>query len=310
MMSNLKRYIKYKLFSLLYRNRKTLLYANNVDQCESFINNEDRRFGDFRKIIWTYWEGDTVPILVIKCIEKIRQLNPSYKLVMLNQDNLSEYLPDFDCKDVDMPIANKTDLLRLELLYKYGGIWMDATVILNENLEWLNPLIEKNIYDCIAFKRDSSTIEPRFPVIESWFLCARSNSPFIKSWLDELRPLGEIGSQKFFVRLKERSDYDKIRQNIDRPNYLLVYLTQQIVMQRDQDFNVYLQSAEKTAFFYQESLNWDMRQMNIEFMIKTKRESVPSIIKLISGNAQDISFCYKHNLINKKSIVGEILYGG
>lgn len=285
------------------------MYPYSEKEYKQIVYTPARVYNDFPAVVWLYWEGAMVPYIVQKCVNRIKILNPSFQVVFLTPKTLQDYLPDFKVETEDIPLANKTDLIRLELLYKYGGIWMDATIILNENLDWVKTIMAEKKYDCLAFWRENSTSNLEYPVVESWFLCSSPKNPFIKAWLEELKPLGEIGAKKYFEQIRKKNNYKDILQNIDRPGYLLVYLAQQIVMQRDKDFNLCLQSAEKTAFFYQETLDWDIRKMNIEFMIKEKQEPTPLIIKLISGNIQDVEYCYQHNFINRKSILGDILYG-
>ncbi len=307
-MSKLKKFLKYFFLSLKYKRVNTTPYLFDNNDFISFINSKERSFNDFNKTIWMYWDGTTIPLLVQKCIDRIKLMNGGFEIILLNDKNINEYLPDLKFEVLDIPIANKTDVMRLELLYKYGGIWMDATIIVFENLDWVFSVLEQSVYDCIAFRREKSTIYSKYPVIESWFLCCPPKSPFIKAWLDELKPICQLGSGKYFEKIKQRSDYTEIVQNIERPEYLLVYLAQQIAMQKYNDFNVFLLSSEKTAFFYQEACNWDIRKMYVELMFKKVHGDTPLMIKLISGNSADVDYCYRNDFINKDSIVGNLFY--
>jgi hypothetical protein len=274
------------------------------------LNDKDRIQEAFRYTIWLFWDNPAMPIFVKKCIERIRAMNPEFKVIVLNFESLKNYLPDLTFEADDIPVANKTDVIRLELLYRYGGVWIDATVILFENLKWFIPHIEKQLYDCIAFARYASTTNPSHPVVESWFLCSHAGSPFIKRWLDCLKPVCKLGSKAYYEYLKSRDDYHEIVQNIDRPEYLLVYLACQIAMKQQKDYNLCLLSSEKTAFFYQEDKNWDIRKMYFELMFKkiNPNGKLPLMVKLISGNYKDTDYCYSHGFINPKSIVGNVLY--
>ena len=37
----------------------------------------------------------------------------------------------------DLVRAKQSDVIRLNLVYNYGGVWMDASIILHENLDWI-----------------------------------------------------------------------------------------------------------------------------------------------------------------------------
>lgn len=89
------------------------------------------------KIIWTCWlQGEeNAPLIVRKCIESIRQYANGYKVVVLDRQAIHEYVsvPDFiEQKYLAgiIPHAHYSDLVRLMLLQKYGGVWIDSTILL------------------------------------------------------------------------------------------------------------------------------------------------------------------------------------
>ena len=93
------------------------------------------------KIIWTcWWQGEeNLPPTVKRCIESIRKYCPDYELRIITADNMSDYvkLPDYIMQKHRKGYilrAHLADILRMALLVKYGGIWMDATVFLTAPL--------------------------------------------------------------------------------------------------------------------------------------------------------------------------------
>lgn len=87
------------------------------------------------KIIWQYWaQGyENVPPIVRECLDSVERFAGDYTLVRLTDDNLSEYLdlPEYvQQKRTLYSRAHFADLLRLMLLQMYGGVWLDATVML------------------------------------------------------------------------------------------------------------------------------------------------------------------------------------
>lgn len=112
------------------------------------------------RIIWQYWaQGyDNVPPVVRQCLDSVEQRAGDYTIVRLTDNNLSEYLdlPDFvQEKRGSYSRAHFSDLLRLMLLKVYGGIWMDATILLSARLPqaWAES-------DFFVFRRDPN--EPDF----------------------------------------------------------------------------------------------------------------------------------------------------
>jgi hypothetical protein len=94
----------------------------------------------------------------------------------------------------DVTLSHKSDILRLELLHKYGGIWIDGTCIFNETLDWVHRANKQYAFDLIAYYRQSSTVDIANPVIESWFLCTHPANEFIGLWKDEFNRILLLGS--------------------------------------------------------------------------------------------------------------------
>lgn len=93
------------------------------------------------RIIWVCWfQGfDKAPLLVQKCVESIRKYAGDYKLIELTETNFNQYitLPDYIIKKYHDGIISRihfSDLLRLSLLNKYGGLWIDSTILLTGEL--------------------------------------------------------------------------------------------------------------------------------------------------------------------------------
>ncbi|QLL70091.1 capsular polysaccharide synthesis protein [Lactobacillus sp. 3B(2020)] len=115
---NISRYLLKRYFSVIEKWQEV-----------NFTNNED-----VPKVIYTMWlQGiDEAPILVKKCINSIKKQNPGYKIVILDDQNILDYvkIPEFiinDYRTGKLQAAHLADVVRVNLLFQNGGIWMDAT---------------------------------------------------------------------------------------------------------------------------------------------------------------------------------------
>lgn len=115
------------------------------------------------KIIWQYWaQGyDNVPEIVKMCLDSVDKYAGDYTVIRLSDANLCEYLeiPDYIVSKRDAySHAFFSDLLRVMLLSSYGGLWLDATVMLSSPIpgEYAN-------YDFFLYQRD-----PEEPNKEYW----------------------------------------------------------------------------------------------------------------------------------------------
>ena len=166
----MKRWAKTTLWRW-FRERKILAQHRHVaNLCENLIREYRRHPVSFSftpkqqfetdKIIWQYWaQGyDEVPKVVEECLESVDRFAGEYKIVRLTDDTLSDYLDlpeSLREKRSRMTTAHFSDLLRLMLLKTYGGIWMDATVMLT------GPIPKKYAdSELFLFQRDPS--EPNY----------------------------------------------------------------------------------------------------------------------------------------------------
>lgn len=86
--------------------------------------------------VWVSWmQGmEQAPALVQRCYHSLQEHITDREIVLLTDDNLEQYclLPDFIMQKYKQGIITRThlsDLLRIEILCRYGGTWIDATVL-------------------------------------------------------------------------------------------------------------------------------------------------------------------------------------
>ena len=115
---------------------------------------------DSEKIIWQYWgQGvEKAPDIVQRCFASVNYYCPDYTIIRLTDGNLSNYLdlPEFVVnKRQKFSKAHFADILRLMLLSTYGGVWMDATIMMTGPIpeDWAKQ-------DFFVFRRDPN--EPNF----------------------------------------------------------------------------------------------------------------------------------------------------
>lgn len=96
-----------------------------------------------KKIIWQYWgqgwKYEELPDIVKLCYKSIEKYKGDYTVIRLDNKNLCEYVsfPEFvkeKLKNGNMSYTHFSDLLRLGLLNLYGGVWLDATILLTAPL--------------------------------------------------------------------------------------------------------------------------------------------------------------------------------
>lgn len=95
---------------------------------------------DKNSVIWVYWDDiSNMPLMVEKCIERIRKNSNGHKVVVLTEETVSDYLHLDEIilkkyKKGKITRTHFTDILRVSLLYYYGGVWMDSTLLITQPL--------------------------------------------------------------------------------------------------------------------------------------------------------------------------------
>lgn len=98
-----------------------------------------------KKIIWQYWgqglDAEELPAVVSVAMQSVDKYKGDWQVIRLSDDTIGDYLalPDFVYQKMANSAAFRrvffSDLLRLSLLYHYGGGWLDATVLLSQPLD-------------------------------------------------------------------------------------------------------------------------------------------------------------------------------
>lgn len=133
--------------------------------------------------VWICWlQGEShAPNLVKACIKSVRLNMPESEVVIINNNNFKQYtdFPDYILKKRvagRITDAHFSDLLRVELLTRHGGMWVDATVLCTSSV------IPKYITnsELFVYKQldlDRKSVRPI--VASSWFISAKSNNDIL-----------------------------------------------------------------------------------------------------------------------------------
>lgn len=204
----------------------------------------------YSNIIWQCWfQGvENMPKLIRVCTESVKEHNKDKKITLITEQNCREYisLPDYiwdKYKRGIIPYAQFSDIIRLMLLEKYGGVWIDATILLTGKLP--KEAFESDFFTykntlglCFEKVKNFKELEIMCnhlnrPIMlpSTWFISSASNNLIISLWLKLLleywkhedRLVDYFIMDYFFVLLllKNKSCRNEF-ENI--PNYLTTHV--------------------------------------------------------------------------------------
>ena len=126
---------------------RQLTWENVNKTIEFYINKYTFLIKKEKKInkkspIWMLWfQGiENAPPIVKACIQSVKKNSGGHKVHVLSKNDLEKYikLPEFiiqKFKNKIISFAHLSDIIRMGLLYKYGGYWIDATYFLTTPLK-------------------------------------------------------------------------------------------------------------------------------------------------------------------------------
>lgn len=121
----------YKSYSWLKKH-----FENDLKQIEAKLPKE-QNCDVAEKQVWICWlQGmENAPQIVQDCYASVCYWMKDWKITVITAENMNEYVqfPDYIVRKWRkgiIPTALFADILRLELLIKYGGLWLDGTVLM------------------------------------------------------------------------------------------------------------------------------------------------------------------------------------
>ena len=132
--------------------------------------------------VWVCWfQGmENAPAIVKKCYNSLKENLVDKEIIVITSENMHEYvdMPEYiieKWKKGYITNTHMTDLLRLELLIKHGGMWIDATVLCT------GKEIPEYFFDSDLFMYQS--LKPgrdgQCMYISSWLICAKTNNKIL-----------------------------------------------------------------------------------------------------------------------------------
>lgn len=220
-----------------------------------------------KKIIWTYWDQgiDQIPYFNKKCIESWKHYNPEFQVIIVDKNTVFDYIYVTDLPEHwnEFMLQLKSDFVRINLLYYYGGVWIDSSIVC------IKPLKEAFTFnksiEGFAIKKFSKN--NGINVFENWFISAKYGSYIIKKWREEFLNLYKNKRYHTELTLEDFKGVDF--EQIDHGNfYLSMHIIFQKCLQTDAKFkSLYyndstIYTADDTAFLHFIRYGWDKNALN------------------------------------------------
>lgn len=259
------------------------------------------------KRIWLYWEQPEKPEVVAALNDDVARKNPDHEVVLLNQDNASDYVPEYREWNKFLLPQHKSDLLRLYLMSRYGGIWLDSSIYLGESLAWVHSWAAHQSLDFVGFYND--TLEgPDYPMLESWFLAAAPGNPFIQRWLDYTAPMAQRGIDDCFDSLLHRPECVAASDRVPNPRVRVIYIANQAAFEDGVACRMGLLRARDEAFSFAEKYSRNTWELAMNWTVRPAPERSPILVKMTQRDRSIIMAYDEAGLTRRESLIGTVLH--
>jgi Capsular polysaccharide synthesis protein len=219
------------------------------------------------KVAWIYWDSLDLPKTIQQIKENTYRQLPGWTVHFLNKDTLRQYITAFPRNYDTLKSQAQSDWIRLYLLNTYGGLWLDAGIIINKGRtidaiynRSLTTASEMTVFENSKerFTHSSGLSLPL--VIDSWFIMAPKGSSVVGKWLREFEEAIEIG----FLNYKRKAirngvNLSGIYFTDETDAYLTVHICIEKILQKDLPIlpPIILIDSNKSMFKIQNKCNWN-----------------------------------------------------
>ena len=146
------------------------------------------------RTIWILWEQgfESAPLIVKECVKSWQTKNPTWTVQLLDANNIGSFISmEFLQENKSfMPLALKSDFIRLALLKEYGGVWADSTIFCKEPIDnWIEDYARSGFFAFADPGKDR--------VLASWFLISSRNNPLVTACYNGL---SDFWTSNYFPR--------------------------------------------------------------------------------------------------------------
>lgn len=264
------------------------------------------------RVIWSYWNSDTLPPLIQACADNWRAQAPDHELRFLTPSTVRPWLPaGTDLSLLDrLPAFRQADWLRLQLLKAHGGLWIDASTVLTGPLDWVHEEQSRTGAEFVGFYIARLSRRTDQPMLENWFLAAVPGSRFVADLCAEfVRALGQ-GEAGYLQALRDAGRFDRVIQAID-PSlhaYLIMHVAASSLLDTDaRPYRLQLLRAEDSAFALQQALGWKKRHLYVRLALLPMPKRVPALVKLRGNDRRTLESQLRKRPLRPGSLLAHYL---
>ncbi len=264
------------------------------------------------KIIWSYWHELPEPEFITRCFANWQRMAPDHDIRVLQDSTLPLWLEgDAPLAQLaNLPAYRRADWLRLQLLQAYGGIWIDASTLLTQDLCWLHDTQNHNRCDYVGYYIQRYSTSHDQPIVENWFMAAVPSSPFIRDLTSEFALALTLGEKGYLRELEKNDLRERVVQGLgNMQEYLIMHVAAAVVLNTNQQpYRLALTRAEDSAFLFLANLGWSRTRMYIRLALSRCPSRLPAVIKFRGHDRKVLEKGLAKRWLLPSSLLAKFLY--
>ena len=248
------------------------------------------------KKIHIFWHDlDTIPFIVHKCIDNIKKINYDFDVKIYSMKDLpfkinKNVIPEY-----------KSDIFRLYILYKEGGIYIDASSIFLKNIKEFIDLNDNRLqgYETPFGGKN----------IENWFLAVPPKNKIIYNWLIQVLLVQKVGIDNY-IKYNKKYINDELKNYLP---YLVNFLAYNVVCYKlfNKKYNkkyinlIGLAQEKKNPLYYLKINKWNVKKA-IQYLL-TNKKFKQNFIKLRGPETRLFIKSIDNHNYNKNSYLIQLL---
>jgi len=275
-----------------------LLCINNfyfqIETKENFFDNDFSKDYVLPKVVYGFWDDLENNEIIKSHIRNWRKkISKEWKLIILSKKDVYKYIDNNFIKKYGRGQIDSTrfaDFLRLYLLIKNGGCWLDTSIFIT-NGEFLNDYYDEmieNKYDGCFFEFKENTLVSSQPHIDNWFMMAPKNSKILKDLFREFDRAYDMDFLRYkkLVLINSGILLDKTI-GYEDSTYLLQHAIFHYLLAQDNNYKLLLKDASESMYKIQTAYKWD-HKLIIDYILNNKNWMNFYGVKLTKGNRREI----------------------
>lgn len=262
------------------------------------------------KVLWTYWQTAPAPDFVQACLDNWQQHAPDHQVRLLDRSSLLQWLPELRADFDTLPAYRQADWLRVQLLARHGGIWMDASMLLSRDLSWLHETQRRRAADYVGFYIDRYTTRPELPIVENWMMASVPGGRFVTALAEAFDSALDEGAEALLARLEAEGRHGRVVQGLteDFQRYLLMHVAASELLDRQPQLaRLVLLRAEDGPFAWHAGVGWRKRHFFARLALAPCPRMLPAVLKLRGGDRTVVARNWQRGWVSPFSALRHLL---